>query len=83
MRKNKVTVWIEALSAIKQIINQLGLPGRMKTPYAVLMVEHDFGSRVIRVYSEAEYNRVTFDVGETGFPVLADSRDRICQSFAK
>lgn len=83
MRKNKVTVWVEALSAITQIINQLGLRRRMKTPYAILMVEHAFGSRVIRVYSEAEYIRVTLDVGAMGFAVLAYSRDRICQSFGK
>lgn len=83
MRKNKVTVWVEALSAIMQIINQLGLRRRKKTPYAILMVEHTLDSHVIRVHSETEYNRVTFDVDALDFPVLADSRDKICQSFGK
>ena len=78
MRKNKVTVWVEALSVIMQVVNPLRLRKHVKKPYAILMVEHAFGSRVIRVYSEAEYNRVTLDVGAMGFPVLADSRDGIC-----
>jgi hypothetical protein len=83
VRKNKVTVWVEALSVIMRVINPLGLRRHMKKPYAILMVEHAFGSRVIRVYSEAEYKRVTLDIGAMGYPVLAYSRDMACQPLAK
>ena len=83
MRKNKVTVWVEALSVIMQVVNPLRLRKHVKKPYAILMVEHAFGSRVIRVYSEEEYKRVTLDIGSSGSPVLAYSRDIACPSMGK